>query len=92
MSYDNVAMTAVEAIKHVTDMYEIPSKYALAKALSDETLTVQPIQISNYVHADPKKRRRMSTAVAKRFHEVYGITITDSYDPGFFKREQGEEI
>lgn len=84
------AMTAYEAIHKVCEEYGIPSKYALAKNLSDEELTVQPIQISNYVHKDPKKRRKMSKAVAKRFLDTYGIYITDQHDTGTFSRELKE--
>lgn len=84
------AMTAYDAIMKVCEEFNIPSKYALAKNLSDDTLTVQPIQISNYVHRDPKKRRKMSKAVAKRFLDTYGIYITDQHDPGSFSRELKE--
>lgn len=86
------AMTAVEAIKKVSEEHNITSKYRLAKELSDEKLTVQPIQISNYVHPDPKKRRKMSKAVADRFFEVYGIYITDQHDPGTLRKELEERL
>lgn len=84
------AMTAYEAIKRVSEERNITSKYRLAKELSDEQLTVQPIQISNYVHPDLKKRRKMSKAVADRFFAVFGIYITDQHDPGSLRRELEE--
>lgn len=87
---EQVAMTALEAIKKVSEDFEIKSKYRLAKYLSDDELTVQPIQISNYTHIDPKKRRKMSVAVAKRFYDVFGIYITDQHEPGTLQKELGE--
>lgn len=86
------AMTAIEAIKKVCEEHNITSKYRLAKELSDEALTVQPIQISNYVNPNPKRRRKMSKAVADRFFEVYGIYITDQHEPGSLKRELEERL
>lgn len=80
------AMTAFEAIKKVCSEYNITSKYRLAKELSDERLVVQPIQISNYVNPDLKKRRKMSKAVAERFFDVYGIYITDQHEPGIMRK------
>lgn len=84
------AMTAFEAIKKVCEENGIKSKYRLAKELSDETLVVQPIQISNYVNPNPKKRRKMSKAVAERFFNVYGIYITDQHDPGSIRKDLEE--
>ena len=74
-------MTAKEAIKHVAEHFEVRSRYALAKALSDDTVNVQPIQISNYMDGT-----RMSEKVAKRFSEVYGITISDIHYPSDFRQ------
>lgn len=74
-------MTGAEAIKYVTDHFGIPSLYALAKALSDDTLTVQPIQISNYLNGS-----QMSPKVAQRFFETYGVVIKDIYNPGVFTK------
>lgn len=71
---DTLVMTGIEAIKYVADYFGVPSKYALAKSLSDEDLTVQPIQISNYL-----KGTQMSKKVAERFNETYGIIISDAY-------------
>lgn len=65
-------MTSKEAVIHVIREMDVPSKYAVAKLLSDDTLEVQPIQISNYL-----KGKTMSAKTAKRFEEVFGITITD---------------
>ena len=67
-------MTGKEAIKFAADHFGVQSKYAMSKALSDEDLTVQPIQISNYLNGT-----RMSKKVAERFEETYGITISDAY-------------
>ncbi len=65
-------MTAQKAVAHVITEMDVPSKYAVAKLLSDEDLKVQPIQVSNYL-----KGKTMSQKVANRFEEVFGITITD---------------
>ncbi len=78
---DTLRMTAKEAIEYVADHYNVPSMYALAKSLSDEKLTVQPIQISNYIRG-----RKMKKAIADRFREVYDIEITDVFgDPNWAK-------
>lgn len=66
------AMTGAAAIKFVAEYFGVPSKYAMAKALSDETLKVQPIQINNYL-----KGKKMRKVVADRFFDVYGVTISD---------------
>jgi hypothetical protein len=76
-------LTGKQAIKFVSDHFGVHSYYALAKALSDDDLTVQPIQISNYYTKD----KQMSKKVAERFELVYGITITDVYDPGAIRKE-----
>lgn len=70
------SMTTIEAIKHVTDIFDIPSAYALAKSLSDEDLKVQTIQITNYLSG----KHKMSRKVADRFYECYGIVINDAFD------------
>lgn len=75
-------MTAVEALKYASKHFGVPSYYAMSKALSDEELTVQPIQISNYA----KGKRRMSEKVAQRFFDTFGIVISDAYRPGTFQR------
>lgn len=74
---DLVEMTTKEAIKHVADYFSVTSYYALAKSLSDDEMTVQPIQISKY-----KRGSKMSKKVADRFAEVYGIHISDIHQPG----------
>lgn len=71
---DVLELTAIEAIKWVTEHHSIPSAYALAQSLSDDQLTVQPIQIANYLNG-----RKMSDKVANRFYDTYGIRITDVY-------------
>lgn len=81
MSY-NSSMTAKEAIDYVSKAFNITSKYALAKSLSDEHLVVQSIQISNYLNG-----RKMSKKVADRFFDVYGIVITDAHDRGILQKE-----
>lgn len=73
MSFDGT-MTTVEAIKFVRDHFGIASMYAMSKDLSDENLTVQPIQISRYL-----KGHKMSQKVADRFFETYGVVINDPY-------------
>ena len=68
-------MSGADAIRHAADIYGVPSMYAMAKALSDEDLTVQTIQIKNYLTGT-----RMSKKVADRFEAVYDIHITDAYE------------
>lgn len=73
---DTPSMTSREAIIYVKDHFGVPSKYALAKSLSDEVLRVQAIQIDNYLRGT-----RMSGKVADRFFEVYGVIVSDAYRP-----------
>lgn len=82
MDNQDVVMTGEEAIKYVQQAFDISSKYALAKSLSDETLKVQSIQISNYLNG-----RKMSKKVAKRFYDVYDIVISDAHDTGTLKAD-----
>lgn len=77
----NDTMTTAEAIKYVVEHFGVTSMYALAKSLSDETLNVQPIQISNYLNGT-----RMSQKVADRFFETYGVVISDAHATGVFQR------
>lgn len=77
----DTTMSTVEAIDYVVDYFGIRSMYELAKSLSDENLTVQAIQISNY-----KKGKRMKQQVADRFFETYGVIINDAYTPGAFQK------
>lgn len=74
-------MTAQEAIEYVAAVHNIPSMYEMSKQLSDEKLTVQPIQIANYL-----KGGKMSKQVAERFFEVYEVIISDVHNPGVFKK------
>lgn len=76
-----LVLTSKEAIEHIAEHYGISSLYGLAAALSDEDLTVQPIQISNYMNGT-----RMSKKVADRVFAVYDIIISDVYTPGVFQR------
>lgn len=71
---NELVMTGKEAIKYIADHFGVPSKYALAKSLSDEKLNVQVIQITNYLNGT-----RMSKKVADRFNETYGVIISDAY-------------
>lgn len=71
---NDVSMNAKEAIKYVVDQFDIPSKYALSKMLSDDKINVQVNQISNYL-----KGKKMSRKVATRFYETFGIVISDTY-------------
>ena len=80
MSEDET-MSTVDAINYVTEYFGIQSMYALAKSLSDEELTVQTIQISNYI-----KGKRMTKKVANRFFITYGVIINDAYTPGVFQQ------
>ena len=77
----NNTLDTAEAIKYVVEHFGITSMYQLAKSLSDETLKVQPIQISNYLNGT-----RMSQKVADRFFETYGIVIGDAHAPGVFQQ------
>lgn len=70
-------MTTIEALKHIADVYEISSMYALAKSLSDDEVKVQPIQIARYL-----KGKKPSKKVAQRFLDVYDIILTDVHNPG----------
>lgn len=76
MMDDEMTMTGKEAITFVAEHFGVPSRYALAKALSGDGLNVQAIQITNYLTGT-----RMSKRVAERFNEVYGIVISDVYVP-----------
>lgn len=78
---DEMTMSTKEAIKYVVDCFGIHSMYALAKSLSDDNLTVQPVQISNYL-----KGKKMTQKVANRFFDTYGVVINDAFTPGMFKR------
>lgn len=69
------AMTCIDAIKHVMDHFGIASRNELAKSLSDDSMTVQPIQITNYL-----KGTQPSQKVADRFLSVYGVVISNAYN------------
>lgn len=71
-----VPMPTVEAIQYVLDYFEISTKQKLAEILSNEMLTVQPIQITNYCNG-----RKMSAKVAARFEELFDLEITDVHKP-----------
>lgn len=64
-----------KALLYVLQNTDCKSMYSIAKALSDDELKVQTIQVSNYL----KGKNGMSEKVALRFEEVFGITITDVY-------------
>lgn len=68
-------MTSREAIEYISEYFGLTSYYAIAKALSDEELTVQPIQISNYC-----KTTKMSRKVAQRVFDTFGIIVSDTHD------------
>lgn len=72
-------LTTKEAIAFVSEHFGHKSLYSISKALSDETLTVQPTQIKRYVNG-----ARMSRKVADRFLEVYDIVVSDVWSPGYF--------
>lgn len=78
-------MNSKEAIAYIVDMFAIQSMYALAQSLSDEELTIQPIQISNW-----KDGGKMSPKAAKRFSDVYDVIIhSDSiHSAGMFVRDK----
>lgn len=73
-------MTSKEAISYISEYFGIKSYYAIAKALSDEELTVQPIQISNYC-----KTTKMSKKVAQRVFDTFGIIVSDTFDKSKFR-------
>lgn len=77
------SFTTKDAVLFAADHFGVPSFYAMAKALSDETLTVQPIQLSKYVN----KGARMSKKVAERFFDTYGIVVNDVFERGAFRRK-----
>lgn len=80
MDDEQLKMTSKAAIEYVARDFAVHSLYAMAKSLSDDELTVQPIQISNYL-----KGRLMSEKVATRFEAVYGVYIIDAIRPGIFR-------
>lgn len=73
-------MRLTAAIDHIAEYFGVRSFYAMAKALSDETMTVQPTQISKF----HKGQTKVSKKVAQRFHDTYGVRIDecDIYAPG----------
>jgi len=81
MSEEQLKMSTRDALDYVADLYQIPSLYKMAQSLSDDTLTVQPIQISNYLNGSV-----MSEKVATRFEAIYGIFITDAIRSGIFRQ------
>lgn len=70
-----VMLDSQAAIQYVMDEFGYTSYYSIAKELSKDELTVQPIQVSNY----HKARRVMSKKVATHFYDVFGIEITDAF-------------
>lgn len=76
-------MTCKEAIEFIGEHFGVTSMYALAKSLSGGDLNVQPTQISNYM-----KGTRPHPNVVRRFMEVYGIVISDGYEPGTFVKRK----
>lgn len=77
-----VEMKAAEAINHVGEYFGLSSLYEMSKQLSDDTLTIQVIQLSKYRRGLSK----MSKKVADRFEEVYGIKIIDIAKRGVFAK------
>jgi len=78
---DTESMSSKDAIEFAADHFGVPSMYAMAKALSDETLTVQPIQLSRYL-----KGHKMSLPVAQRFYDTYGIIVNDYIKKGLWQK------
>ena len=72
-------MTGKQAILYVIESFGVTSRKALADSLSGDGLTVQPIQINNYLDGT-----KMSQKVADRFLLCYGITISDAHNPSDF--------
>jgi len=79
-------MTTKEAISYIAENFDVASKYALAKMLSSDSITVQPIQITNYITGTKPHEK-----VAKRFLEEFGIVITDMYSPSDFRQHIRKE-
>ena len=75
---EDVVLTSKQAIRYIAESYGVKSYYAMSKALSDETLKVQPIQISNY----HKGVSRMSQKVADRVEATFDVKISDVYSGG----------
>ena len=80
LTNDTESMSGKDAIDFVAEHFGVPSMYAMSKALSDENLTVQPIQISRY-----RKGHKMSSKVANRFFDTYGVVINDYYKKGVWQ-------
>ncbi len=78
---EQLRMTTKEALEYIADLEQIPSLYAMSKYLSDDKLTVQAIQISNYLNGSV-----MSEKVANRFEALTGIFITDAVRAGRFRQ------
>lgn len=81
------SMSTKEAIEFAAEHFGVPSMYAMAKALSDETLKVQTIQISNY-----RKGTKMSKEIAQRFYDTYGIIVNDYSDRGTWQNKKGLDL
>ena len=66
-------MTVKEALQHLHDEHKLKSLYSIAKALSGDGVTVQPVQIRNYIRGGS-----MRAKTAERFLSVFNIYITDA--------------
>ena len=64
-------MKTRDAILHVLGKASGPSKYGLAKLLK-----VQPIMVDHYLNGS-----RMKQDKADKFEHLFGIKLTDVYDP-----------
>lgn len=85
---DILHLTTKDAILYVSEnLHGFKSMYSIAKALSDDELTVHTIQISNYL-----KGTKMSRKVADRFTEVFDIIITDVHDTSATRRNYNKSI
>ena len=75
MEKKELMLDSQAAVQYVMDNSIYTSYYSIAKVLTEDRLSVQPIQISNY----HKGKRAMSDKVSQQFKEVFGIEIADSH-------------
>ena len=87
MDNDTLQMSVKEAIKYIAENHDISSMYGLAKALTNDEVKVQPIQVSKYL-----KGTKPSKKVADRFLQEFDIIITDVHQPGLLTEAEMNRI
>ena len=72
----NIRLSSKEAMQYIMRELGYTSLYSIAKELTDNDITVQPIQISNYL----KGKHVMSSKVAFQVYNTFDIEITDVHN------------